>query len=151
MPPQFDDSFAKGAGHPPSAAKTICVDLDSTIIPWGDLMEIRDAYPGVVEAMQKLHDAGYLIVILTSRMSPTWWHAEGMARGVDWMRFGAEQFEHVEALLRSAKVPYDRITSEKVPALAYFDDKGIRVDGVYTLAKAIGDFLHGLYDNDVRP
>lgn len=141
----YDDTFAKGAGHPPSAAKTVCVDLDSTIIPWGDLMGVRDAFPGVAEAMHLLRDAGYRIVILTSRLSSRWWYDEAKLRDVDPLVFGGQQHAYVQQVLQAAGVPYDLITAEKVPALVYFDDKAVRVDDVYTLENAIGDFIHGLY------
>ena len=143
--PESSDAYASRTGHPPSAAKTVCIDLDKTIIPWGSLEEIRDPFPGATAAIAKLRRAGFRIVIWTSRLSHSWWRAEGVARNVDPWEFGRAQKAQVERLLQAGGIHYDLVTAEKIPALAYFDDKGIRVDESYPLDEAINDFLNGGY------
>lgn len=125
----------------PSAQKVVCVDLDATIIPWGPLEEIRPPFSGVVRAMTNLREAGFRIVILTSRLSKTWHEHEAVARGIDATAFGYKQLQLTLAILDAAGIPYDDVTSEKVPAVAYFDDKAIRVTESFPLPVAIMQFL----------
>jgi hypothetical protein len=125
----------------PSAKKVACVDLDRTIIPWGSLHDIPAPIEGAADAIRALKAAGYRIVILTSRYSPTWWDAEVGERGVDFYDFAMAQKRIVVRILEAAGISFDRITSEKVPAAVYFDDKAITVSDAYPLAQAVADFL----------
>lgn len=112
------ESFGIANGYAPSAHKVVLVDFDSTLYPWEPIMSEPDPLPGAVAAMQKLHRAGYRLVIFTSRLSPAWL-AESGYRAVD-------QIEHIERLLRRDGIPYDEISSEKQPAQVYIDDRAIR-------------------------
>ena len=137
-----DDSYAQEKGHPPSAANTVCIDFDGTICPWGPLMEDRPPFRGVRKALKLLRDAGYRIVILTSRYSREWWADEAKTRGGHPGIFGWEQAAFVSEYMDRYGLPCDDITAQKVPALAYFDDRARAVwseDG--DLKKAIGFFL----------
>lgn len=137
-----DDSYALEHGHPTVAAATVCVDFDGTIIPWGSLDGSPAPFAGARDALLRLKAAGYRIVILTSRASTSWWDAEALARGVDPVAFGSEQLRYVIDLLERHGIPFDEVTAEKVPALAYFDDRARsveRADG--SLADAIAAFL----------
>jgi hypothetical protein len=133
------DHYAMKHHAPPSAARTVCIDLDGTIFPWGSLGRVRAPYPGVAEAMGALRERGYRIVVLTARLSPRWWAAEAEQRGVSVELFERAQRRMVERLL--AQVPYDEATAEKVPAIAYFDDRAIRVGPDYPLDRALGEFM----------
>lgn len=116
-----NDAYAVANGHPPVARGVICIDFDATLFPWGKtLLSDDDPFPGAVEALHAFRDAGLTIVILTSRMSKSWWEHEGfsIAERIDQLRY-------VEDRLAKHNIPYDRITSEKVPAIAYIDDKAI--------------------------
>jgi hypothetical protein len=135
------DAYALAAGHPPSAARRVLVDFDKTIRPWGELVGYMDPLPGAADAMRALDAAGYDVVILTSRMSPTWWASEAERRGVDIDDFGAEQAAYVMAYLDHFAIPYATITAEKMPGLAFFDDTAVRVTPEYPLAQAVADFL----------
>ncbi len=106
---------------PPSARGRICIDFDGTLFPWGEQHNDEPAFPYAAEVVTRIRDAGYEIVIFTSRMSPTWWLAEG------WNLKEAMQRElkYVQDRLEKHGIPYDRITCEKVPAAAYIDDKAI--------------------------
>lgn len=110
---------------PPVGKKVICVDFDGTLFQWGDLYEKMPPFQGAVEALRKMKAAGYEIVIFTSRMSPTWWVAEGM----ELKQAMVEQRAFCEKRLNDFGIPYDRITAEKVPAIAYIDDKAIEFKG----------------------
>lgn len=101
--------------------KTVCIDFDATIYPWAELWHDSPPLPGAVAAVRKMRHDGWRIVILTSRMSPTWWAADGID--------GEKARKHVEALLERDGIPYDLLTAEKVPAHAYIDDRGYRFEG----------------------
>jgi hypothetical protein len=135
------DAYAMRAGHPPSAARRVLVDFDKTIRPWGDLVSYVEPLPGAVAAMQELAGADYEVVVLTSRLSPTWWRAEAERRGADPEQFGAEQTSYVIDYLTHWDIPFSTITAEKMPALVLFDDTAIRVSPEYPLAAAVRAFL----------
>jgi hypothetical protein len=100
---------------------------------------------GFVSAQYKIHlgdnRAGFEIIILTSRMSSTWWHDEAGRRRVDVAKFAAEQTAYVLEYLHRFGIPFDEVTAEKMPALAFFDDTAVRVSPEYPLARAVADFL----------
>lgn len=135
----YNDRYASKHHAPPAAAMTVCVDLDGTIIPWGSLHRVRPPFPGVVEAMGELRRRGYRVVVLTSRLSPRWWASEAMRRGVGVAVFADTQRRMVERLL--VDVPHDEVTAEKLPAIVYFDDHAIRIDGDHPLNQALTEFL----------
>lgn len=110
---------------PPVAHNTICVDFDGTIFQWGDIHAETPPFSGCIEVMWMFKEAGYRIVIFTSRMSPSWWRSEG------WDFKEAEEREHawVRNRLNEYNIPWDRITAEKVPAEYYVDDKALRFSG----------------------
>lgn len=114
--------FAIENGHPPVADGVICIDFDKTIFPWGKTLHDYDSSPfeGAAEAIRAFKEAGLTIVILTSRASRTWWDAEGFSD-----EECIAQTEFVRRKLYDYDIPWDRITAEKVPAIAYIDDKAI--------------------------
>lgn len=112
--------------HPPVAEGVVCVDFDGTLFPWGEIDDVKPPYPGAVDTVKALKESGYRIVIFTSRMSPTWWFAEGWP---DDAYTYVVQRSIVEERLALWKIPWDDITSEKVPAIAYIDDKAIEFRG----------------------
>jgi len=123
--------------HPPIANKVACIDFDGTIVPWGPLMAPKDPFPGVPEAIRNLAAAGYSIVIFTSRLSSSWLLDEF---GKD--RFGERtQVDYITDILDRAGIPFHAITSDKIPAEVYFDDKAIRVSEFHPLDIAIKTFI----------
>ncbi len=114
--------------HPPLANKVALVDFDGTIAPWGPLFEQGKPHPETATAMQALIDAGYRVVIFTSRLSKTWLRSEYEERGYwDVESFFNANLDYVKNYLDRYGVPYDYITAEKLPAEVYFDDKAVRV------------------------
>jgi hypothetical protein len=111
--------------HPPVARKVVCIDFDATIFPWGELNSEEPPLQDAIETIRAFKDAGYRIVIFTSRMSPTWWRAEGWAN--DFMTHHKWWSSVAERLIQY-DIPFDSITSEKVPAEYYIDDKAIRFE-----------------------
>lgn len=127
-----------------SQLSTVCVDLDSTIIPWGSIWAFPKPLPGVRDALKELHTQGYIIYILTSRLSDRWCEEAYVYHGYDSaIEFKLAQTDHIKYLLDMWGVPYDDIGAEKVPALAYFDDLAVRVTPEYPLPAAIYDLIEG--------
>jgi hypothetical protein len=119
------DDIVKDAGHPPSAKKRICVDFDATLYPFGELLGYdREPLSGAREAMLAMRKKGFKLTIFTSRMSPSWWEAEGWGPEA-----GEIQSEYIKSLLDRDGIPFDEITGEKIPALCYIDDKAIEFTG----------------------
>jgi len=110
---------------PIPSGKVICVDFDGTLFEWGELMEKTAPFVGAVEALRAFKKAGYEIIILTSRMSPTWWKDAGMKP----MQAMKTQMTWIMSRLDAFGIPYDRITAEKVPARWYIDDRAIGFQG----------------------
>lgn len=113
-----DEQYGLAHGYAPIAHKVVCVDFDSTLYPWRPIYEQPDPLPGAAEAVRRLKDAGYRIVIFTSRLSPTWLASTKYT--------ASEMLDHIEAVLKRDGIPYDLITAEKVPAEVYVDDRAIR-------------------------
>ena len=125
------------AGYPPVAKGVVCVDFDGTIFPFGDMAATGPPIPGAVDAMIALKQAGYIIMIFSSRFSPTW-HAH---EGWDHEEAMDEQLGYLSDALQREGIPYDGFTAEKIPAQAYFDDKAYRAEGELGLWNAVQEFL----------
>ena len=134
---RFSPSEVIEAGHPPVAKGIVCVDFDGTIFPFGDMRISGDPIPGAAEAVRSLKAEGYTIVIFTSRLSKAWHDHEGW----DHEEALNEQISLVHEALVENDIPYDRMTAEKIPAVAYFDDKAWRAAGEYGLFNAVQSFL----------
>lgn len=119
---QFHHDFGMKAGHAPIAEKVVCVDFDSTIFPWGPLIDY-EAKPiaGAVNAVRAFVDKGWKVVIFTSRMSHTWLADAGEEERV--------HRDYISYLCARWGIPFDYITGEKIPAQAYIDDKAIEFTG----------------------
>jgi hypothetical protein len=129
QPKKLHDYGVKN-GHPPIAAGLVMIDFDGTIVPWGPLMGDKEPEPGAIDAVQAFERAGYRIGIFTSRMSETWACSvtgEGPLH-LKTLKFLQDQKMYVEATLRRHNIPFHFITAEKVPAVAYIDDKAYRYE-----------------------
>ena len=121
--------------------KTVCVDFDGTIVPWGPLMGDKDPFPHAKETIQGLRVLGYRIVILTSRMSKEWLKDEYGPD--DWKAARTDQWNYVAETLNRAEIPWDLITAEKVKADYYIDDRAVtyeswgKVCDFFKLAEAV--------------
>jgi hypothetical protein len=74
---------------------------------------INDMIPGADIAIQKLKNMGFEIVIFTTRVSPSF------------NQNYEEEEMKVAEFLDSKNIPFDNITAEKLPAVAYIDDHAI--------------------------
>lgn len=133
------DAIAISKGHPPVADNVAAVDFDGTIAPWGDLFGFPEPLPGAVEAIKRLKDAGFTVVIFTSRLSPTWHQAEG------WNHAEAtrQQVGYIREYCERYGIDADGVTAEKIPAEVYLDDKAVKVTKHRTLNRRVIEFLRG--------
>jgi 5'(3')-deoxyribonucleotidase len=94
--------------------KTIAIDFDGVLHAyrrgWRDGSIYDVAVDGSVEAVTKLQDAGYHIVVFSTRADTP----AGQASISNWLR--EQGFRAGEIL----------VTDRKVPAIAYIDDRGVR-------------------------
>lgn len=125
----------------PSARNVICVDFDLTLVEWSSLDAIPKPLPGAVEAVRELERRGYEVVVFTSRLSPTWWDAHTGGDAIDAEAFGWGQESVVRRALADMGLGHLRVTGEKVPALAYIDDRAVHFAGDWaaTLRAIPGD------------
>ena len=107
-----------------SEQKRAMIDLDGTIHKYSkgyaDGSIYDKDFPGARKVLQWLKDQGYEIVIFTTRAS----EENASELGGD----HEEQIKKVEDWLRARKIPFDRVTSEKIAADFYVDDKAIRIE-----------------------
>lgn len=107
--------------HPPMADKTICVDFDGTLYPFGYMFSFPPPIEGAVQKMQEFKQKGYEIIIFTSRLSKDWLISEGHEY---W-----DHYYYIHDILKRDGIPHDRVTAEKIPARYYIDDKAIPFRG----------------------
>lgn len=135
---KFDAQTVIDAGHPPVAEGKILIDWDGVIQPFGMIFDSRRPIAGVPKAIRTLKKQGYTIIIFTSRLSKTWHDSEGW----DHEQACKEQIGYMRKFLRKYNIPFDGFTAEKLPSVAYFDDKAYRVQkGPWGLAYAVNEFL----------
>lgn len=95
----------------------LCIDFDGVIHDYTDGFRHGEIYgqpiPGAFETMQRLYDAGYDICVLTTRGRDP----ELRMAVVAWMT------------MRQVEMELDfefEVTGEKLPAIAYIDDRAVR-------------------------
>ena len=93
----------------PKAGHTICVDFDGVIHKYSKGFQDGEIYDppieGAIDALHKLKERGYNVVILTSRNNT---------------------IPKVKEWVKKYLGPDIEVTNRKLPALAYIDDRAIR-------------------------
>jgi hypothetical protein len=90
---------------------TVAVDLDGTLnlyVGWRGEDVFDDVRPGARAFMQQLRDAGYRVVVHTTRDA---------GKAAAWLRENA--------------IPHDDVTNVKVPARVYLDDRAMAFEGSF--------------------
>lgn len=108
--------------------KIICVDFDSTICA-STYPGLGPVKPGAKEAMKRLQDLGYHVVISSCRTCKHF--PELYATGNGLMGVHAQVHKDMVAWLGENQIPYDEVddgTKGKVCGLLYVDDKGFRYE-----------------------
>jgi len=103
--------------------KRIMIDFDQTIHSyhdgWSDGVIYGHPLKGAKETIEHLKSIGYEIIIFTARLSE------------------AQEFEKnrrkrlISEWLDMHEILYDDITSDKLPAMCYIDDKAVRFEGCW--------------------
>lgn len=105
------DNFAKDASFKLAiklkyGKKTMCIDFDNTLTEYSQFPETGNLRKSCKEVLDKLHEAGYFLVLYTSR------------EGVD--------FEECIKICEDNKLPFDHYEN-KMFASYYVDDKAFKI------------------------
>lgn len=97
-------------------AKRICIDFDGVLHDYSKGWQGEDVFnkpmDGAKDFVDRLKKEGWEVCILTSR-TPS---------------------DKLKQFFTDNEIPYDMITSEKVPAKVYLDDRGLRFNGDFNEA-----------------
>lgn len=97
--------------------KTVCIDLDGTLCQeqkFGYGIITGQPKASASRALQELKKEGFKIVILTTRLNPSF------GGDIEWKK------NEVERWLKDWEIPFDEVTNNKPPADLYIDNKAIR-------------------------
>ena len=116
--------------------KRILIDFDQTIHKytngWDDGIIYDEPIEGAKESINKLREDGYEVIIFTSRLSEATHGLEGVEN----------QRQMIKEWLDDHDIKVDGMTSEKLPAEFYIDDRAVRFDvdkgGWESVIKIIG-------------
>ena len=97
------------AGSDSPEVRTLCVDLDFTICTHRGDYGSAEPIPGAREALTRLREAGWIVVLQTARHFNHW--------------------QVTEEWLSHHGIPYDQLVFGKPPARYYVDDRGIAFQG----------------------
>jgi predicted mannosyl-3-phosphoglycerate phosphatase (HAD superfamily) len=101
---------------------TVVVDLDGTICEHR-FPAFGEPIAGAREALQRLKEAGYWIIIFTVRTS-SYYQSVGLYNPE------VNSPEAVSAYLEQHQIPFDEIWKhDKPPAMVYIDDRALRLEG----------------------
>lgn len=106
-------------------AKRIMIDFDGTIHKyskgWKDGTVYDEPISGAKQFIDQLKDDGFEVVVFTSRLSVS-------SLGQEVVN---EQKEMIEMWLKKYGIEVDGVTAEKLPAVAYVDDRAVEFNGVW--------------------
>ena len=119
---------------PPKKPEIIAVDLDNTLID-----KDNNLINGAKEALEKLKEKGYEIVVYTARFALT--------PKDQWQSLHA----NIEGLLNKLQVPFDKISLIKPVCKFYIDDRGVKFDNWSDVMKLIEPDLTEEGPQDLKP
>jgi len=120
--------------QPPKKPETIAVDLDNTLID-----KEQNLIDGAKEALEKLKEKGYEIVIYTARFAFT--------PKEQWQSLQA----NIEGLLNRLQVPFNKVSIIKPVCKFYIDDRGVKFDNWSDVMKLIEPDLTEEGPQDLKP
>lgn len=101
----------------------VMIDFDKTIYSaksgWNDGKLDDDPFPGAKKAIEQLKNAGYEIVIFTTRASQK--NAETYAYDLE------DEIQNIKNYLSNYEIYFDSITGDKIAADFYIDDKAVYI------------------------
>jgi hypothetical protein len=100
----------------PDYLDVVVVDFDDTLCPFSEDFTCRTVVPGAIDALNRIREAGYVVVISSARNNT-------MYGG-----YGGEPHRDMVQFLHAKGIPHDRIdtgTNGKPVAYRYIDDKGV--------------------------
>ncbi len=105
------------------APKRVMIDFDKTIHPyskgWNDGKVEDPPYPDAKGSIEKLKNAGYEIVIFSTRVS------QGAAD--EFKTETEDEMQNISNYLKNHGIYFDRITGDKIAADFYIDDKAVTI------------------------
>lgn len=106
-------------------SKRIMIDFDGTIHKyskgWKDGTIYDEPMSGSKQFIEQLKNDDFEVVVFTSRLSVS-------SLGQEVVN---EQKEMIEMWLKKYGIEVDGVTAEKLPAVAYVDDRAVEFDGVW--------------------
>ena len=121
--------------------KTVAIDFDGVIHDyrngWEGYSVIGgEPVPGIFDEIRRLTEAGYEVVIVTSRALVH----EGLNEVIEWLeRYGLKHGRH-----------YEYVTAEKIPALAYIDDRAVTFRPGMDLLFVVKHFMPWMNDKPIQ-
>jgi hypothetical protein len=127
---ETEEIIAKG--HPPIAEGVVLIDFDGTVVEFGALFDFPEPYPDAIESLKRYKAAGLKVIIFTSRLSPIWLESVNQTP--------TQHIQYMEAYFEKYGFSPDGYTAQKVPSIAYIDDKAYRFENNW---KEISDRILG--------
>ena len=101
--------------------KAVLVDCDGVLHPyskgWNGGLLYDDPLPQAKWFLETLKNKGYQVVIFTARLFDTRRNKND------------NMMEHIVEWLNNHNLPFDFVTGNKLPAVAYVDDRGVHFNG----------------------
>lgn len=113
-------------------SETVIIDFDGTLCKF-EFPDVGPPEPDIKEALDKLKELGYRILIHSVRTATYW--DDGKRN---------HHIQAIEKFMEENKLPYDEIligeNMDKPMAIAYIDDKAIRYNGNWLdIVKQLGE------------
>lgn len=109
----------------------LMIDFDGVISKytngWNNGILVDDPMDGVKEAIDHFKGLGFEIIIFTTRASKS--HNVNPT--------SEQLIQDLQKWLKEHEIQYDAITADKLPALAYIDDKAIRFTNWFDVIKQV--------------
>lgn len=103
--------------------KNIVIDFDGTLMPYS-FPEAKEPYPETKEALNRLRDMGFKIIISSARTSDNLFYPSIKDSNIDTYY---NTVDYIRNYLNKYNIPFDTIHEGKPIAKYYIDDRAIRI------------------------